>query len=193
MKTRFDINDIYPDLNRVETTIGSNGYPTKLHWAFYSDNRTEMKEIIEDLRYHGHVVNELFIRKKNGHQLWNRDYINHFNIDLTFTGDSDWSLSLDMDESIEDIKGEIKLCLLGDDEDFLDSLGTEETDRVVDDFYNQISHYKDRGNINVFYDGNNGNYIDYVITDDSTGYHDGDVTTYQMAFEVIEKKDDEEE
>lgn len=193
MKTRFDLDDIYPGLERVETTTGYNGYPSNLHWAFYSDSRKEMEEVIENLRNDGHEVNELFLNKKNGHQLWNRDYRNHFSIDLTLSNDSDWSLSLDIDESIEDIKNWLELCLIGDDEEYREALGEEEIERMVNDFYSQISHYKGKGEIHVFYDGNNDNSVDYVVTDDSTGYHDGDVTTYQMAFEVIEKEEDDEE
>ena len=64
MKTRFDLEDIYPQLTRVETTTGNNGYPQSLQYAYYCDNKKEMKEVIEHLKSQGQEIEELFIRKK---------------------------------------------------------------------------------------------------------------------------------
>lgn len=194
MKTRFDINDIYPGLTRVETTVGTNGYPMHLQYAYYCDSRKEMAEIIEDLRNDGHEVEELFLRRRNGQQLWNRGLSNHKFVELDRAGQHDWTIPLNMDDSEEDIKLSIFDCLIGDDEDYIEELG-EEAILIVEDFYSDIQRFKDKGFITVFYDPNNGNYnrVDYVITDDCTGYHDGDVTSYQMAFTVYKKEDNDEE
>ena len=191
MKTRHDIDDIYPQLTRVETTIGTNGYPRGLEWAFYADSRKEMETIIEELESKGHEVEELFIRKRDGHSLWNRDRRNHVFIELDIAEDFDWTMSLDMDDSEEDIKQSIFDSLIGDGEDYIEDIGRKEADRRVNDFYDEVKYLKDRGGITVFYRPDYDNDIDYIITEDCTGYNDGDVTTYQMAFSVYEKENEE--
>ena len=193
MKTRFEINEIYPNLTRVETTVGINGYPSHLQYAYHCDSRKEMKEIIEDLRQHGHEVDELFLRKRNGQQLWSRELRDHFSIDLTLSNERDYTWSFNMDESEDVIKEDIKEMLYSGDEDIIEEKGYELVEKEINDFYSEISHRKGEGPIIVFYDPSNGNWVDYIITEDCTGYHDGDVTSYQMAFTVYEKDEDDEE
>lgn len=195
MKTRFDLTDLYPSLKRVETTIGRNGYPQKLQYAYYCDSKEEMKHIVEELKSEGENVEELFIHKKNGWNLWCREILIHDCINLGLVGDSDSAIYLDMDKEEEEIKEDIFLSLIGDDEDFIADVGREFCDKKVDSFYSDIKNYKNKGEVVVFYDANNEDYVEYVITDDTSGYHDGDVTTYQMAFTVYEKNEegDEEE
>jgi hypothetical protein len=193
MKTRFDLDDFYPELTRVETTVGNNGYPLHLQYAYYCDSKKETEEIIEDLRNHGHEVQELYLRRRNGHQLWNRELRDHSLIKLDRVGEYDWAITLDMNGDEEDIKSDILTYIIGEDLEYIDSLG-DEVNLIVEDFYSDIKRFKGKGFITVFYDPDNGNYnmVDYVITEDCTGYHDGDVTSYQMAFTVYEKEEDDE-
>jgi hypothetical protein len=193
MKTKFDIDDLYPTLEKIETTIGSNGYPSRLQYAYYCDSKKEMEEIIEKLKSDGEIVEELFIHKKNGWSLWNRQITQHDLIDFTIRKESEWYIQLDMNQTEEDIKEEIKFELIGDDEDYIEEVGVEKVNEIVEDFYSNLEHYKDKGEVHIFYSPERENNIEYIITDDCTGYHDGDVTTYQMAFTVYEKDEEDEE
>lgn len=186
----IDVDELYSQLTRVETTIGSNGYPKSLEYAYYCDNRTELKDIIEELEQEGYEITELFLRKRDGQMLWNREYRNHFSIDFEIVNDSDWCMSLDMSDSEERIKEDIDINLIGDDEDYREELGQEEIDRIVNSFYDDVKRYE--GDITVFYCPEHENDIDYVITDHCTGYHDGDVTSYQMAFSVELPEEEED-
>ena len=190
MKTKIDVQEVYPQLTRVETTIGTNGYPKGIQYAYYCDSRKEMEEVIEDLHYNGYEVVELMLRKRNGQQLWNRSLQHHSSVILDRTRDTDWTICLDMDDKEEDIKSLIFDCLIGDDEDYIKDIGLEEANRRVNNFYDEIKYLKDYGGITVFYQPDSDNDVDYIITEDSTGYHDGDVTTYQMAFSVIEEDEE---
>ncbi len=193
MKTKFNIDDLYPNLEKIETTIGSNGYPKKLQYAYYCDSKKEMKEIIEDLKSDGENVEELFIHKKNGWSLWVRENTPHFLIDLSRAKESDWYIILNMNQSEKEIKEDIKTELIGEDKDYCEEIGKEKIEEIVDSFYSELSSLKDKGEVYVFYSPEQENQVNYIITEDCTGYHDGDVTTYQMAFTVYEKSEDEEE
>lgn len=185
MKTKelnIDVGELYPQLTRVETTIGSNGYPKGLQFAYHCESRKEMAEIVEELTNSGHDVTELMLRKRNGQQLWNRDLQNHFSVDFETANDFDSCINLDMDNGEFHIKYDIEAVLIGDDEDHREELGQEKIDKIVDDFYEDVKYHI--GRIKVFYRPDYDNDVDYVITEDCTGYYDGDVTTYQMAFSV---------
>lgn len=186
-----DLDNDYPQLTRVETTMGTNGYPKSLEYAYYCDSREEMKSIIEDLENEGYEVTELYLRRRSGQQLWNREYRVHSLIELDLVRDSDYVMTLDMDREQEEIERDIFDSLIGDDEDYIEDIGREEADRRVDAFYESVEHLKDKGSITVFYRPDYDNSVDYIITKDCTGYYDGDVTTYQMAFSAEEKSDEE--
>ena len=187
MKKKIDVDEIYPQLTRVETTTGSNGYPQNLSYVYYCDSRNEMKEIISELVAEGYEVNELFLRRRNGQQLWNRDNCIHNNVNLGHASEQDWYMHLDMNDTEENLRDTIFDFLIGDDEDYIEDIGRKEVKRRVDSFYDEISCCKGEGSTYIFYSPDQDNRVDYVITEDCTGYHDGDVTSYQMAFEVIEK------
>lgn len=191
MKTLFDLDEVYVNLEKVETTVGSNGYPSKLQWAYYCENRSEMEEIIEDLEYKGFEVEELFLSKKNGQQLWNRDRVPHRLVNLFHEDSQSYAIFIDTDSGEENIKLTIDSVLIGDDEEFREELGQDKIDEIVESFYKEIPLNK--GVIKVFYDPEQDNRVDYIITEESTGYHDGDVTSYQMAFSVLQKEEEDEQ
>ena len=175
-----DLDELYPELTRVETTIGSNGYPEQLKYAYYLDDKDELMKLVSKLEADGYNITELLLRRKNGQQLWNREESYFNSVDFSIAKDSDYVLSINMDNSEDEIKEEIKTTLFYDDEDLMND--------IIDEFYNELRG--ETGGVTVFYDPNNDDNIDYIIRENDTGYHDGDVTSYQMAF-IAEKSMDE--
>ena len=171
----------YHGATGVTTTTSRTGYPSELKIAYYLDTRTELEELKADLLKEGVSIEEILIRKKRGWDLWYRDSCYHNDVD--WTKGQDWFISLNMDDTEEGVKEEIKYFLFSDDFDHIEEVGLDKVNDAVDSFYDEVKRYQ--GVIDVFVSQNDLTYIETISSQNDTGWYDGDVTSYQMAIREL--------
>jgi len=174
------------ELELMHTTTGMNGYPEWVSEALTAPTRSQLDNANAAFIEAGFEVSEIEMKKKDGWNLWNRYNVSHQHVDYSIADDQDYTIELDLDQPEEEIKSEIRDRLFGTPEEMGEDYDLNEDD--VDEFYSDISCLE--GIVTVFYNANH-KAVNYLITDESIGYHDGDVTTRQLA--IIVEFDEEEE
>lgn len=190
-------NDLseYLGLDYVETTVGSNGYPQSLNWAMTSDSIAQLLKAKESLEQEGYEVEELFLKKKDGQQLWNRSNTYIKKGQMQIASDQDYYIDLDYNTSIDELIQEVKEFWYGGDQDHLKELAldavedqsvesvAEFMDTIIKEAKSFIEEAGEEGVIRVFVNNNDLKHIDYTVTDDQTGYS-YDSSSYQVAIRV---------
>ena len=168
-----------------ETTTGNNGYPKNLNWALTSDSIKELINLKEHLINQGYEVEELELHKKAGWSLWSRTNDILKLGKYTIAKDTDYTIVLNMDKEISEIKNDILETLFGSS-DLLEIETFEDLENIVkkvNDFFSEIE--SEEGTITVFYSPDNDYSINYVVSDDTNGYS-YDSNYYKLAIRVVD-------
>lgn len=193
IESTVELADFY-NLDYVETSSESNGYPNNLEWAIIADTISELLEIKEQLKNAGFNVQEYFLHKKNGWQLWSRQNTYLEKGQMTIASDSDWYWDFDMTD-LDEVKKEVYEMFWCDEEQMKEIANEQVEDGIYDTLKEALNEYaeqvqffinqlpKDGGQIRVFYDPNQDYAIDYIVTEESTYYYN-DTNHYRLAIAV---------
>ena len=188
-KTYHDQSDVVYDLDGEfgyeTTTSASNGYPQNLLQVITHPRKSALIELRDELRKAGIEVDEYLLNAKDGWDMPHRKTTSLDVIDFTLADDDDHFVQVDSNQDREQIEDEIYGQVYGFDHEFSFFSELEEAVKLTKELAEDIPF--GNGIVTAFYDGvngHNGNFL-YVVTDDSAGYHDGDVTSYQLAIRII--------
>ena len=128
LKNKFFANNAdlaqFLGLDYVETTTGMNGYPEHIQNAIISESIETLLETQTALEDAGYEVEQLYLHKKDGWNLWNRTNTYIQKGQMCIELGQDWTFDFDSDEEESTIKEKIFTELfayhelLADDEDF---------------------------------------------------------------------------
>lgn len=182
MKNEFEnIYEVaeYFELDTVETTSEGNGYPSNLKLALTFDSITRLKEVASALSSKkGYDVSEVELHKKDGWQLWSRS---NTPIRLgMYTKANDLNNVAYLNAQSEMLEDAIYQAVVGndfiDDFDFDDEVSEfdrlfkwmEAKREIMAKWISEIEKYE--GDITIFYDVEQNYEIDYIVSDEATGY-----------------------
>ena len=163
----------------AETTTGMNGYPQDLDLTITGFNTiTELQEVYDELKVEGFDVFHIEMVKKEGQSLWNRGGCYPQVGMYARTNDSDWTVDFnpETDDAIEVAFDVIlKGCELDDYEGFQKMLDN------FDLFADELDSLDE--SCTVFFDPNQNYRVDYIVTNESTGYS-RDTTTTKLGLSI---------
>lgn len=196
MKTITDFID-ENNCDYVNTTSEANGYPRNLTYAIVSDSFKELKELREIAENEGFICEFIKINKKDGWDLWVRGGYVFDNTWCKQISEQDYTVDINTENSEEERFEEAAAISYFNLNSFAEQISECEdfnsAIELVENFKNKTQNIVDEagennGVVRVFYDNDN-DLIDYVISDDETGYS-YDTNNYQIALVMKDLNED---
>lgn len=173
------IQDMY-DLEMVETTIGTNGYPSRVRPALTCDSISTLQKVLDE----NENMESVWLHKRDGWSLWERSNGGYMNPD-TFMRESEieYSIRLVCDENttIEDVF----VAIFG--YDWYEYQSTKDIIGNISNWENGEwgDLIRDRFVGRVFYNPFNDYAIDYTVEIDQNGYC---YDTHHYKYGIIESE-----
>jgi hypothetical protein len=165
-----------------ETTSGMNDYPSHLKMALTDfDTITQFEEVRDRLKSEGHDVEEIQLHRRDGWALWERGGVSVRKGMYATASQTETTLTIGCDESPNDCVFEFLI----EGMEFDDAEQFERYMKMYKYLVAEVeSAKKEDETVTLFLDPNNNYKVNYVVSDESTGYSE-DTHNYKLGLLVV--------